>query len=219
MSVIDAVTVFGVYRERLRELLGDDADISIVERAITSHQLDDDDKCALWLWAIAPFDPATLRRHPHMTTSSDSRHPASRSTRQPGRADGVGNELAKLRGRILGDCAACGRTVYLERNFTRLRGRLLHVRCPITTHPPTTPAARPHDPRTPPNPHAVDHPDVDAAGLVAAAQPVSHTRGPQDAARSLVKLCQGDRTPARSRNAHDRRWSVAWPCAPTKRAR
>jgi hypothetical protein len=43
----------------------------------------------------------------------------------------VRDELAKLRGRILGDCAACGHAVYFEHNFTRLNGRVIHVRCPI----------------------------------------------------------------------------------------
>jgi hypothetical protein len=42
----------------------------------------------------------------------------------------VAAELAKLRGRRVGACATCGRSVFLE-NFTRLRGRVRHVRCPI----------------------------------------------------------------------------------------
>jgi hypothetical protein len=61
---IDAATVFGVYRERLRGLLGEHVDITAVECAIASYPLDDEEKAALWLWAIAPFDPATLTQHP-----------------------------------------------------------------------------------------------------------------------------------------------------------
>jgi hypothetical protein len=64
MSTIDAATVFDSYRERLQGLLGDHADITVVERAIASYPLDDEEKAALWLWAISPFDPATLSRHP-----------------------------------------------------------------------------------------------------------------------------------------------------------
>ncbi len=41
------------------------------------------------------------------------------------------DELAALRGRNLGPCAACGRSVYFEHNFSRSRGRVVHVRCPI----------------------------------------------------------------------------------------
>lgn len=63
MSTIDAATVFEVCRERLQALLGDDADIGVVERAIASYPLDDEEKAVLWLWAITPFDPATLSRH------------------------------------------------------------------------------------------------------------------------------------------------------------
>ncbi len=63
MSTIDAATVFDVCRERLQGLLGDDADITVVEHAIAGYPLDDEEKAALWLWAIAPFDPATLSRH------------------------------------------------------------------------------------------------------------------------------------------------------------
>jgi hypothetical protein len=43
----------------------------------------------------------------------------------------VAAELAKLRGRSVGACAACGRSVFMAQSFTRLRGRVLHVRCPI----------------------------------------------------------------------------------------
>jgi hypothetical protein len=64
-----------------------------------------------------------------MTSSPDDLpRPASRTTRPSGVAR---DELAKLRGRILGDCAACGRTVYFEHNFTRLNGCVVHVRCPV----------------------------------------------------------------------------------------
>ena len=60
MSTIDAAAVFDACREQLQELLGDHADITIVEHAIASYPLDDEEKAALWLWATAPFDPATL---------------------------------------------------------------------------------------------------------------------------------------------------------------
>jgi hypothetical protein len=43
----------------------------------------------------------------------------------------VAEELARLRGRSLGACATCGRSVFLAQSFTRLRGRVIHVRCPI----------------------------------------------------------------------------------------
>jgi hypothetical protein len=60
MSPIDPATVFEGCRERLQALLGDDVDITVVEDAIAAYPLDDDEKAALWLWAIAPFDPASL---------------------------------------------------------------------------------------------------------------------------------------------------------------
>lgn len=56
----DQVAVFDGCRERLRGLLGDHADLTIAEHAIASYPLDDEEKAALWLWATAPFDPATL---------------------------------------------------------------------------------------------------------------------------------------------------------------
>ena len=63
MSTIDAAAVFDGCREGLQRLLGDRVDIDVVERAIASYPLDDDEKAALWLWALAPFDPATLTPH------------------------------------------------------------------------------------------------------------------------------------------------------------
>lgn len=44
----------------------------------------------------------------------------------------AGGELARLRGRNVGTCANCGRLVYVEHNFTRFAGRVVHVRCPIS---------------------------------------------------------------------------------------
>jgi hypothetical protein len=42
----------------------------------------------------------------------------------------VAEELARLRGRSLGPCATCGRSVFVAQSFTRLSGRVEHVRCP-----------------------------------------------------------------------------------------
>ena len=70
-----------------------------------------------------------------MTPSADP-HPSAASRSAPrtlGLTGADRDELAKLGGRILGDCAACGRTVYLAHNFTRLHGQVVHVRCPTTT--------------------------------------------------------------------------------------
>lgn len=70
-----------------------------------------------------------------MTPWTDHR-PSAESpsvTRPPGLPGAIRDELAKLRGRILGECATCGRTVYLAHNFTRRDGQVVHVRCPITT--------------------------------------------------------------------------------------
>ena len=60
MSTIDDTTVFDDCRDRLQVLLGDEPDITVVESAIATYPLDDDEMAALWLWAIAPFDPTTL---------------------------------------------------------------------------------------------------------------------------------------------------------------
>jgi hypothetical protein len=56
----DEGAVFDGCRERLRGLLGDHADLTIAEHAIAGYPLDDEEKAALWLWATAPFDPATV---------------------------------------------------------------------------------------------------------------------------------------------------------------
>lgn len=55
-----ADAVFDGCRERLQALLGGHADLTVVEHTIASYPLDSEEKAALWLWAIAPFDPATL---------------------------------------------------------------------------------------------------------------------------------------------------------------
>jgi hypothetical protein len=60
MTALDPAAVFAGCRERLKDLLGDDVDIAVVEGAIAAYPLDDEEKAALWLWALAPFDPATL---------------------------------------------------------------------------------------------------------------------------------------------------------------
>jgi hypothetical protein len=63
MSTSDAATIYDGCRERLQQLLGDHADITVVERAIANYPLNDDEQAALWLWALSPFDPATLTHH------------------------------------------------------------------------------------------------------------------------------------------------------------
>jgi hypothetical protein len=65
-----------------------------------------------------------------MTRSAEQpRRPPPRS----GFSGTVRDELTKLRGKNLGACAACGRPVFFEHNFTRFRGRVVHVRCPISS--------------------------------------------------------------------------------------
>jgi hypothetical protein len=41
-----------------------------------------------------------------------------------------------LRGKNVGDCARCGKPVSVEQNFTRFRGRVVHLRCPIGARTP-----------------------------------------------------------------------------------
>jgi hypothetical protein len=50
------------------------------------------------------------------------------------------DELTRLRGKTIGVCAVCGRPVFFEHNFTRMYGRLVHVRCPISARTPAPPA-------------------------------------------------------------------------------
>jgi hypothetical protein len=71
--------------------------------------------------------------------------------RPQGFAGTVGEELARLRGRSVGACEACGRSVFVAQSFTRLKGRVVHVRCPVapTLSPAgderrATPGPRPH---------------------------------------------------------------------------
>jgi hypothetical protein len=52
----------------------------------------------------------------------------------------VRDELTRLRGKTIGACAVCGHAVFFEYNFTRLRGRLVHVRCPVSACTPAPPA-------------------------------------------------------------------------------
>jgi hypothetical protein len=132
MSTVDAATVF----ERLPRTLarGPRRPRRPHRRGARDRQLplDDDEKAALLgvgdharRSRDAP-PPPTARRH--MSTSSDHpRRPASRSMRPPGLARALHDELGKLRGRILGNCAACGHTMYFEHNVTPLNGRLVHV--------------------------------------------------------------------------------------------
>jgi len=79
MSTIDAATVFDGCRERLQRLLGDHVDIGVVERAIASYPLDEDEKAALWLWALAPSTPP--RSHPTNREAAHDHH--HRSTPAP----------------------------------------------------------------------------------------------------------------------------------------
>ncbi len=67
-----------------------------------------------------------------MTTSDRSQQPLTPVDQRAGFAGTVRDELARLRGRQLGVCAACGHPVFFEHNFTRFRGRVVHVRCPIS---------------------------------------------------------------------------------------
>lgn len=69
-----------------------------------------------------------------MTQSADrsQRPPPQAPGRGPGFSGTVRDELAKLRGKNLGACAGCGKPVYFQQNFTRFRGRTVHVRCPTS---------------------------------------------------------------------------------------
>lgn len=60
-----------------------------------------------------------------------SQRPPPHLVYEPTPSGTVYDELAGLRGKELGACAACGRTVFLESNFTRVKGRVIHVRCPL----------------------------------------------------------------------------------------
>ena len=65
-------------------------------------------------------------------TSHDGLGPQPRWIHRAHRFTGsVGEELARLRGRRIGTCSACGRSVFTAQSFTRLKGRVLHVRCSI----------------------------------------------------------------------------------------
>ena len=76
--------------------------------------------------------------------------PSDRSPRPPPQALGVGrgsgfsdtvrDELAKLLGKSVGACARCGRPVSLQQSFTRVQGRIDHVRCPVGARPAAPPA-------------------------------------------------------------------------------
>jgi len=69
-----------------------------------------------------------------MTEFAD--RPPPRLGRERGFSGTVRDELARLRGKNLGACAACGQPVYAAQNFTRLTGRVIHLRCPITARTP-----------------------------------------------------------------------------------
>ncbi|MEA2493794.1 MAG: hypothetical protein QOJ29_1705 [Thermoleophilaceae bacterium] len=57
--------------------------------------------------------------------------PADRS-RRPRQAPTLG------RGKNVGECARCGKPVSLEQNFTRFRGRVVHLRGPIGARTPAS---------------------------------------------------------------------------------
>jgi hypothetical protein len=68
-----------------------------------------------------------------MIESADRSHVPPRLGHGHGLSRTAGDELARLHGRQLGVCGVCGRPVFLDQNFTRLSGNVVHVRCPITT--------------------------------------------------------------------------------------
>lgn len=139
MSTTDSPASFLSSRAGIRELLVAGVDMAEVERTIAADSLDQDQKDALWLWAIGQrartlSAGGTSPEHPparHTLTPAVERQPRREPGRGPVFAGTVQDELAKLRGRNLGACAACGKPVYFEQNFTRFRGRVVHVRCPI----------------------------------------------------------------------------------------
>lgn len=62
-----------------------------------------------------------------------------------GFADTVRDEFARLRGKTLGACTACGQPVFFEHSFTRFGGSVIHVRCPATARLSSRPSlARDH---------------------------------------------------------------------------
>jgi hypothetical protein len=78
-----------------------------------------------------------------MTDAADrSQHPPPSPVAEPGFSAPVRDELAKLHGKQIGACAVCGRAVFFEQNFTRFRGRVVHVRCPISAQTAAAIAAR-----------------------------------------------------------------------------
>lgn len=60
-QMTNTTAFYDACRDRVHALLGEHADITVVESAIDACLLPDDEKAALWLWAIAPHDPAPLR--------------------------------------------------------------------------------------------------------------------------------------------------------------
>lgn len=111
MSGIAGRIRFDRCRTRVGALLDASAEMSVVEHEIGTYQLDREEQAALWLWA-------RFERLAH--GGCDYAHSSRR----------LNDELAKLRGQQLGACAICGRPVYFEENFTRLRGHVIHVSCP-----------------------------------------------------------------------------------------
>lgn len=59
--VIDDAAVIEAWRARLQDLLGANADIDLIQRTIDGNA-PDGEKADLWLWAIAPFERATVGR-------------------------------------------------------------------------------------------------------------------------------------------------------------
>lgn len=66
-----------------------------------------------------------------MTGSADrSPRPAPRPG-SAGFAETVRDEFARVRGRTVGACAACGRPIFFgSENVSRFKGSVVHVRCP-----------------------------------------------------------------------------------------
>ena len=70
-------------------------------------------------------------------TETYDRLQRTRSDRTNAFTGTVRDELARLRGRNLGACAACQQPVFVAQSFTRVEGRLVHVRCPISARTPS----------------------------------------------------------------------------------
>lgn len=129
MHVNTTTSYFDRCRVGIDELLDTHTNMRAIEGTIDEYALDDEERtrCGFGRAGAAIGTAVSPLSSPPRAGRMDMIDPA-------GRYQGPPPRVGPLRGKNLGPCAACGRPVFGEQDFSRVRGRVMHVRCPISAH-------------------------------------------------------------------------------------